>query len=227
MALNNNLGEAYASLGAIEHWTEWKWDEAKRNYEQAIALSPSYAEAHKWYGQLLDRMGYPDTGIREVKQALELDPLSPISNHNYGEMLYQAGRYDEASRQFRRVLELAPDYRYARVWMGLVYLQKGMYEKAIEDFQPWSGFMTAAYSALGMDQNANTVLEESKEKPLFAQLRAYVGVGWIDEAFEIIDQMVEQREVNLPGAIGVHDPYYSALHGDPRLDEVLKRMGLR
>ena len=101
-----------------------------------------------------------------------------------------------------------------------------MYEEAIEEFQPWSGRLTAAYSALGMAERAAIVLEESKEESLVEQLQAHVGMGHVDEAFQILDQLVEQKSLYLPGAIAGRDPYFGVLHADPRYDEVRKRMGL-
>ena len=85
--------------------------------------------------------------------------------------------------------------------------------------------MTAAYSALGMTDSASMVLEEAKHKRLLDQVRAQVGMGRIDDAFEIIFGMVEQRDPLLLSVIG-DNPYYSAIHADPRYNEVRKRMGL-
>ncbi len=226
LAIDNTLGEAYTSLAAFDHWMEWKWEEAKRNYERAIALSPGYAEAHKWYGQLLNHMGNLETGRREIQRALELDPLSPIINLDLGTVFTSLGRYDDAIRRYQRVIELAPGFSGARKFLGSVYLQQGLYEEALQEFQPWSGMMTAAYSGLGMHDRAQVVLEESKEKTLWDQLEAHLGMGQIDDAFEVLDELVEQRHLYLPENIAIKLPYYSALHSDPRFNEVLKRMGL-
>ena len=224
LGLDNALGEAYASLGNIELWMEWKWDEAKKNMERALALNPGYAEAHNWYGQLLYFMGDQEMSIQEIELALELDPMSPSMNKLYGDLLYNTGRYDDAIRQGQRALELAPDYR-AHTLLGLAYLEKGLYEEALEEFQPWAGHMTAAYSALGMTDSASMVLEEAKQKSLLAQVAAQVGTGSIDDAFEIIFLMVEQRDPLLL-VVFEEEPYYTALHADPRFNEVRKRMGL-
>ena len=51
-------------------------------------------------------------------------------------------------------------------------------------------------------------------------------MGQIDDAFEVLDELVEQRHLYLPENIAIKLPYYSALHSDPRFNEVLKRMGL-
>jgi len=118
--IDSTLGEAYASLGAVEHWLEWKWDEAKRNYERAIAFNPGYAEAHSWYGQLLGHMGDSQTCLLELERALQLDPVSPIVITNLGFVLYKLGRYDDAIRLYRRVAVLMPDFPAYREWLGLV-----------------------------------------------------------------------------------------------------------
>lgn len=226
LAIDNTLGEAYATLGAIEHWLEWEWEAAKSNLERAIALKPGYAEAHKWYGQLLSQMSQPGMGLVEIERALQLDPLSPIVISTFAQELNALGRYDEAIDQYRKLIELAPDFPGVHGELGTVYLQAGMYEEAIEEFQPWSGRLTAAYSALGMAERAAAVLEESKAKSLVDQLAAQVGIGHVDEAFRILDQLVEQRSLYLTYAIGRRNPYFGILHADPRYDEVRRRMGL-
>jgi serine/threonine-protein kinase len=225
LALNNTLGEGYTTLGAIDFWLELKWGEAKENYEQAMAFSPGYAEAHQWYGQLLNVMGNREMALQQVKLALELDPMSPRINDAYGGLLLQWGRNDEAIQQYRRALELAPDYAGGHVGLGMAYLEMGMYEEALEEFQPWSSYMAAAYSALGMTDSASIVLEEAEQKGLLSQVRAQVGMGRIDDAFEIIFQMVEQRDPLLLN-IMAYIPYYSTLYADPRFNEVRKKLGL-
>ena len=225
LEMDNALGEAYASLGNIELWMEWNWEEAKKNLERALALNPGYSEAHNWYGALLYYMGDQEMAFREIELALELDPMSPSMNATYGVALWQLGRRDEAIQQFQRALELAPDLLSGHSSLGSAYLEMGMYEEALEEFQPWSGYMTAAYSALGMTDSASIVLEEAKQKRLLDQVRAQVGMGRIDDAFEIMFQMVEQRDPLLLNVVG-YNLYYSALYADPRFNVVLKKMGL-
>ncbi len=52
-----------------------------------------------------------------------------------------------------------------------------------------------------------------------------VGMGRIDDAFEVIFLMLEQPDPLLLSLMA-YTPYYSALHADPRYNEVRKRMGL-
>ncbi len=49
-SLDPNLAEAYATLGLLRSWYDWKWDEAAVFFRRAIDLNPGYATAHFWYG---------------------------------------------------------------------------------------------------------------------------------------------------------------------------------
>ena len=44
--------EAYASRATLLQ-AGWRWTDAERDYQRALALDPNYAAAHQWYGELL------------------------------------------------------------------------------------------------------------------------------------------------------------------------------
>ena len=48
LAIDNDLGEAYASLGLM-YSDPGLNDEAETAFQKAIELSPNYASAYKWY----------------------------------------------------------------------------------------------------------------------------------------------------------------------------------
>ncbi len=52
LAIDNGLGEAYASLGMM-HWEYGRNDEAETAFQKAIELSPNYASAYQWYSQFI------------------------------------------------------------------------------------------------------------------------------------------------------------------------------
>ena len=54
-------------------------DDAERAYRRSIELTPAYATAHQWLGELLMyELGRPDEALMEFQRALALDPISPI-----------------------------------------------------------------------------------------------------------------------------------------------------
>ena len=63
-------------LAMIKAGYDLDWSGAEKDFQQAIALNPNYAETHQWYSITLTRTGRLDDGMAEIQRALELDPLS-------------------------------------------------------------------------------------------------------------------------------------------------------
>lgn len=49
---------------------------AVHNFQRALSLQPSNAQAHQWYGETLEMLGYVSAGHARITTALQLDPLS-------------------------------------------------------------------------------------------------------------------------------------------------------
>ena len=52
LQIDAGLAEAHATLGYVRHY-DLQWEEAEREFVQAIRLNPSYSLAHVWYANLL------------------------------------------------------------------------------------------------------------------------------------------------------------------------------
>ncbi len=92
LALDENLAEAYATLGIIKHQYDRDWRGAEQDYRRALEINPNYATAHHWYGMLLSILGKHQEAIAELESAERLDPLSPVISQNLGGVLYHARR---------------------------------------------------------------------------------------------------------------------------------------
>jgi len=117
--LDPGLGEAWASLAYVESESR-NYDEAAELFEKAITLSPNYATAYQWYGELLGNMGDRQAALRQLEKAVAIDPLSPVINFILGGRYSSVGRFAEAEAAFRKTLEIDP--RFARAYMGLAVL---------------------------------------------------------------------------------------------------------
>ena len=51
-----------------------------QNFQQALSLQPSNAQAHQWYGETLEMLGYVLAGHASIATALRLDPLAGSTN---------------------------------------------------------------------------------------------------------------------------------------------------
>ncbi len=239
LAIDETLAEAHASLGYVDAVYDYDWSGGEREFQRAIALNPSYADAYRQYGITLRDEGRLEEAIAQHTRALELDPLSLIINRALGLTFYYSRQYDQAIEQERKALELDPKLSPAHESLGRAYLQKSMFKEGIAEFENLlaisPGYPLAlsdlgyAYAVTGRRAEALRVLDQlnelSKQKYVQAVLRAriYAGVGEKDKAFEWLEKGFEDR--TLP-AIKV-DPTFDPLRSDPRFADLLRRMNLQ
>jgi len=139
LAINDRLGEAYASLGNLLQ-RRGDIDGAGEAFLDGIELSPSYAPLYQWYGEFLGRSaGRPDDAVTYSRIAAALDPKSAIINNDYAEMLATAGRPEEAIAQFEVALAIDPDF--ASAYDGIGGVLHRIYGR-VADAIPW--YETAA-----------------------------------------------------------------------------------
>lgn len=238
LQLDNALAEAHSTLGYLKWSFDWDWQRAESEYQQAIALNPSYATAHHWYSIYLVEVGHFDEAVAEIRKAEALDPLSLIINADDGWILYNARRYDEAIQEVSRALELDPTFASAHWTLGLAYGGKGMSRKAIAEFQKavkLSGGGTVSLAALGREyaaqgerQKALAILqrlnEQSKYRYVLPDGPAYIytALGDHDRALELLAQAYSQHTDAM--TLLKVEPRFDALRSDPRFMELLRRL---
>jgi TolB-like protein/DNA-binding winged helix-turn-helix (wHTH) protein len=128
--LDHNLGAAYTWLGMLAFFYEWEWQNAEKEFRQAIELDPNYSFAHLSYAVFLVTMGKPEQAFVEMRRAHELDPTSELTNMVSVHVLYLARQYDQAIEQAKVAIELNPGSWGSYIWLGESYERKGMYEQA-------------------------------------------------------------------------------------------------
>src|SRR5205823_5526641 len=133
--LDGTLSEAYTALAYEKFVNERDWSGADEDYQRALTLDPSNANAHHWYALYLAAMLRPDEAIQQIDRALELDPLSLGILYNAGWVYVSAGRFDEALVFARRALEIDPSSAPAHGTLAIAYLAKGLYTPAIDEFR--------------------------------------------------------------------------------------------
>ena len=240
LAIDDELSEAFASLGWINTFFEWDWDEAEKNFQRALDLNPNYATTHEWYALSLATRGQLEEAIARAKTALDLDPLSLIINSVLGLIYIFAHQYPEAEEHLDKTLEMDPNFLLAHIWLGEISLIKKKYPEAIERFQKAmaiSSDMTYVLSNLGHTYGVSGQLSRAqgiidtfdrisqKRYISFVQKAyVYIGLGQMDRAFELFEKAYQMRD---PFCIlfNTH-PQFHRLYSDPRFKKLLKNIGL-
>ena len=125
-------------------FTRESFIEAKRYYEQVVALDPNYAEAwarlaqiHTLNGQLgweEDVKAADQRALHFVEKAIAIDPDNPFSRFSYARILARdsIGRHDQALEEARKAVVLDPNFADAYAYIGQLHVFLGHAEQAIE-----------------------------------------------------------------------------------------------
>jgi TolB-like protein/Tfp pilus assembly protein PilF len=237
LQLDDNLPEAHTALALIVQNHDYDWQTAEKEFKRAIELNPNYATGHQWYAEHLAWRGRFDEAFRESERARQLDPLSLIIAADNGAILYYSRQYDRAIAQFNAVHELDPDFPHAGIIFA-AYVQKGMLaeaeaylEKQCPDEYAWcASNLTYTYGRAGKQAQAEKELRKllalNEREPVdpIVIVPAYIGMGNNDQAMAWLERAYAQRSNGLTGL--KVDPLYDPLRGDPRFQNLLRRVGL-
>ena len=240
LELDENLGEAHASLGFFKFLYDWDFAGAESELARAVVLSPNYAEAHHWYGIYLANVGRHDEAAREGELAVERDPLSLLMNMTAALNSYLARDYDRAVEQLLKVIEMEQNFPAAHSVLGCVYVQKQMYEAALARFEKVMDLykdvpaveasvkviMAQAYARWGKASEALRLLGEVAGTPTSAYSVAgvYGALGDRDKAFQLLNKAYDEHDIQLV-SLRV-DPTLDDLRSDGRYAELVLRVGL-
>ena len=239
LKLDDNLAEGYAVRGQLKLISERDFAGAEKDLVTAIELEPNNDLAHWIYALSMVYRGRFDEALAKIDTALAIDPGSPFYQKERGRFLYYARRYDEAIVQLRRVIEL--DENSGTAWGNLwaAYEMKGDDAGAYETFmkrQKQSNperlkIYQKAYETAGWQGVRRRLLEFSKQdeqKPgsnLFAIARQCALLGEKEQAFEYLNKAFEKHQNHMI-MLNV-EPALDSLRGDPRFDELVRRIGLK
>jgi TolB-like protein/DNA-binding winged helix-turn-helix (wHTH) protein/Tfp pilus assembly protein PilF len=236
--LDDSLPEAHTALALVIQNYDFDWQTAEAEFRRAIALNPNYATAHQWYAEHLMWQGRFQEALGESERARQLDPLSLIIASDNGVILLYSRQYDRAIAQFRSVLDMDPNFSRAQM-IRRAYVEKGMFAEALAlterlplvDPEPWYWASLAhTYGLAGRQKEARDALRRllhlRRRRPIDPMeiAFAHVGMGNGDLALSCLEQAYEQHSSALT-ALKV-DPVYDPLRGDPRFQDLLRRIGL-
>ena len=240
LEIDDQLGEAYTSLGYYQCLFDWDWLAAEKNLKRGIALNPHNSMAHVWYGCYLFGMSRFEDAVAELKMALEIEPLSPIINALAGFVISLTDP-DGGKKQVDKAIEMEPNLALAHLWMGMIYMYPEVVdEKAVEHLQIAVdlglifalGWLGCAYGRLGKREEAFKILSQldelSKERyvsPLQKSL-VYSGLGMYDQAFEFLEKALSQKEPVLAlllYAVEAHSAFSQEFRRDERFQALMRK----
>ena len=123
-----NLGSAYRQLR--------QWDDARRTFDHALAVSPDDPEANYGAGMVAASIATTDQdnarAERYLLQAIRSRPVYPEALNNLGILYLRTQRRDQAVARFEECIRVAPMFDQAYLNLARVYAIEGSKAKARE-----------------------------------------------------------------------------------------------
>ena len=236
LALNDTVADAHYVLAEVHQTFDWDLKQAGREFQRAIALSPSLAEAWGSYALLLLDLEGVDAAMPFAQRGVEADPLSTVARHHLASVLIAAGRLKAAVEEARKGVELAAGFSVAHWTLTHALGLLSRYEEAIavareavtlspED--PTSTTMLAwACGQAGNRDEATAIVKQLEagyrdgRNTAIVVAHGFVALGDRDEAFRWLSKAYDERDGWL--IFVNHWPTWEPLRSDPRFQALLR-----
>jgi TolB-like protein/Flp pilus assembly protein TadD len=238
LALDDNLAEAHISLGMIRFYG-WDFATGEKEVRRAAELNPDSAQARGELQYIYSSFGRFDEAIATAMRGLDLEP-SDSSHLWVGTACFVARRFDLAAEHLRKGLDINPRNTTCRILLSLSYAWGGRPEEAlrlcretlaqVDGLNVVLGHLGAAYAKIGKHEEARKLLRQlqaawkpdGRSSNRIAEI--YAGLGDKDAAFEWLEKAF-QEHTSFLAYLKFH-PLFENLHGDPRFDDLVKRIGI-
>lgn len=236
LKLDPSIAEAAATLGFIQGYMDWNWDEAFSTINHALDSNPSMPMAYyhrAWFSVLFGRM---EDAIADHKAAQRVDPFNPLHTSWLGELYHIDGRPDLAIAEARKAIEMAPRFPPGHFVLSLAHQEQGRHNEAIaalstacEKAPQWRWAVVPAYVKAGRIAEARQLLGElQKQKPspwyAFWSIVSHSALGEYDEAFRWAD--FRPHHIWTPWLRVLSWGGMEGMRKDSRFPALLRRMNL-
>lgn len=125
----------FPNLKGVIHSAQGQLDAALQCYDNAIRISPGFADAHNNRGNALKRLGRVEEAVPCYQDALKFNPNYVEAHNNLGDALAALKTLNEAIDCYRKAIALNSKFAPAYYGLGTAQLQLGQLDDAIESFK--------------------------------------------------------------------------------------------
>lgn len=244
IAIDSTSVEAHVILGRLLMIVDWKFAEAETQLKTALRMNSGTAAAHRAIAAYFWIMGRKTEALTHSRRALNIDPLSIRTNHALAGVLLMPGHLDESIQQTFRTLELDSTWLDVRFTLVTAYHAKGKIAETVAeqlliyDRLSRIHFISAepekiaklreAYARGGAEAFWRADIERIRDgygqtNPC-AVAALYCYLGDRDHAMEWLEKAYTKRYQAI--LYVKSDPDYTILRGDPRFQDLLRRIGI-
>jgi serine/threonine protein kinase/tetratricopeptide (TPR) repeat protein len=235
-----DLAEAHSTVGWIQAFFDWRWEDAEASFERALKLDPNYATGWEWNGIRLLSRKRPAEALRSMREAWRLDPLSLMAGTILGWASHEAGEAEEGDRILTTVTGMDPRFVFAQNVQGAMMTIQGAAAAGVEILEravALSGreglalaFLGFAYGRAGRADDADAVVRELETARSGRYVSPYhvalplAGAGRCGEALDRLEEAVDGRESFF--ASTHFSLLFDGVRDDSRFADLVERMGL-
>ncbi|HKH94702.1 MAG TPA: protein kinase [Gemmatimonadaceae bacterium] len=228
VALDSLSADAQTSYGVLLFRHDWRWADAEGHLRRAIALNPTFVEAHTNLARVLRSLGRFAEARTHHVEVNRIDPDRP-AGMALGRVSYFARDYERAIREIGSVPDTGQ--RFYWYWLGEAYLASGRLAVAESLFALDSArngvemSMTKVLAATGRtalarrmtadaERNSSWTLEEIGE--------AYIALGERSRALDVLERAVAQHDPLVVDFLV--RPGLDPLRTEPRFEALMRRL---
>jgi len=237
LQLDPNSCDAHVACGELAMQVDHDWVRAEAEFQQAIALNPSNAEARLSYDVLLQILQRFDEARKQCRAALEQDPLSLLTRWGNTWSDWGVGDFRSPIPVFEELVKDYPENMPVRGELAWHYALVGRAKDASMALEPlatatgpWSRFWRCrTRTLLGSPEEERTILAEWEEGRLpepFLRYAAlmYSGLGEKERALALLERDDREEGKNLWNIYLF--PELDPIRDDPRFVALLRNLHL-
>jgi TolB-like protein/DNA-binding winged helix-turn-helix (wHTH) protein len=238
LQLDDSNGEAHYALALLSLWFEWDFKTAEREFDDSIALAPSYSCAHESRALFLASLGRRDEALEELAKIGQLDP-GPGSMNVMSDAYYQLRDYPKLIEVSLQGVTSYPNEWINHRELGIGYEATGRRGEAITEYQKAvqlsegnldaTAFLAHAYAEAGRRDEAEKILARLQQKSKTAHVSPYfmatiyAGLHDNDRAFAFLENAYQEKSPDIAWHLKA-DVRLDNLHSDPRFQDLLRRV---
>lgn len=239
IANDSNRVEPYSVIAFVTFFYDWKWEEAKGLFNNALQINADYAPVHSWYSQYLFWIEKDYTSaIAQAQKAIEIEPLLSHSHHLVSFINYSYGYNQEALQASQLAIELDPNSFLAYSSLGMSYFGLQNFDEAIKALEKSVQLslrhqyplfqLFYIYLSTGNEEASEKIAAElmARSKNEFISGVILCGISYYQKKYEeavAFAELAFQQHDNVLTWINVY-PLFSFFKTDSRFSQFLKRM---
>jgi len=207
--LDGDSPEAHVARALWRFNFRFDWEGAERDFNQALELNPSSADAYQWRGLMHLLCRREEQAIADARESVALDPLSFQTRSQLSQNLIWSGHLDLARPIVDEIVKEDPANAIAHWSLGVIFRKSDPasalrhFDAAVShvDVPIAHAYRSRMLRKLGREREADQVIEDLEARAggdeyvsPFALAFAHFGRGDADQAFRYLERGIEDRD---------------------------------